>query len=500
MFGHDNDAGEPSPSASPEPERPGPSARRSAGGERDKDGRDLRPAPAWIDDNDVGENAKGVDISSKGSRRKLRKTDDETIVAVDTYEGRLRDLHEKLHRRGGQWARDALPRVGDAPGAANGAVGVGDEAPLTMRAGPVLAPRGTSTVLPAGQLDVLRLRDANHDEPSRAVVRAVSFHAGGQVLLTAGLDKRLRLFAIDGARNPKLSSVFFEDTPLTCADWCLEGNTVLASGRRPHFYLHDAETGKTDRILGLVGREEERSWERFGVCHPGGAGCATGSADLAGFIGDGGAVPLFHLRHRSMAGCLRVAGAARHVAFSGCGREVLVGAEGGLVHVFDLRQQRCTLRIQDEGATQLTSLACSQDGPARLWAAGSDAGVVNLYHRSDADSNVGDNDDASTAIPGMPQSPAAPKPLKTFLQLKTQVDTARFSPDGSLLALASRMEKDALRLVHLPTRTEFQNWPTSKSPLGHVHCLDFSPGCGYLAIGNARGRCLLYRLRHFPGA
>ena len=67
-----------------------------------------------------------------------------------------------------------------------------------------------------------------------------------------------------------------------------------------------------------------------------------------------------------------------------------------------------------------------------------------------------------------------------------------------ILAMASRMAKDALRLVHLPSCTVFSNWPTSRTPLGYVHSLAFSPGGGYLAIGTARGTALLYRLHALP--
>ena len=70
-------------------------------------------------------------------------------------------------------------------------------------------------------------------------------------------------------------------------------------------------------------------------------------------------------------------------------------------------------------------------------------------------------------------------------------------PVAQMLAMASRMKKDALRLVHLPSGSVFQNWPTSRSPLGYVHSVAFSPGGGYLAVGNAKGRALLYRLHHY---
>jgi U3 small nucleolar RNA-associated protein 18 len=103
------------------------------------------------------------------------------------------------------------------------------------------------------------------------------------------------------------------------------------------------------------------------------------------------------------------------------------------------------------------------------------------------------------------------------MNLTTAVDTLVFSQDSQLLAMSSRMKKDAMRLVHLPSCSVFSNWPTSRceqqrplmhasakplwstrrSPLHYVHSLGFSPNTGFLVIGNARGRALLYRLHHF---
>jgi U3 small nucleolar RNA-associated protein 18 len=69
-----------------------------------------------------------------------------------------------------------------------------------------------------------------------------------------------------------------------------------------------------------------------------------------------------------------------------------------------------------------------------------------------------------------------------------------------MLAIASRMKKDSLRLLHMASRTVFSNWPTTRTPLQFVHSIDFSPHCGYMAIGNAKGRALLYRLHHYEQA
>ena len=41
-----------------------------------------------------------------------------------------------------------------------------------------------------------RCKDANQHDPAKAAVRAVSFHPTGELLLTGGFDKTLRLFQV----------------------------------------------------------------------------------------------------------------------------------------------------------------------------------------------------------------------------------------------------------------------------------------------------------------
>jgi U3 small nucleolar RNA-associated protein 18 len=50
---------------------------------------------------------------------------------------------------------------------------------------------------------------------------------------------------------------------------------------------------------------------------------------------------------------------------------------------------------------------------------------------------------------------------------------------------------------HLPSLTAFSNFPTSSTPLGHVSSIAFSARSEYLAVGNKRGRVLLWSLRDY---
>lgn len=102
--------------------------------------------------------------------------------------------------------------------------------------------------------------------------------------------------------------------------------------------------------------------------------------------------------------------------------------------------------------------------------------------------------------------------MKSVMNLTTKVTSMAFHPSGQLLVIASDEKKDQLKLVHLPTGSVYMNWPRvialnkqqqaaepgrRASPLHRVTCVQFSPDGSRLAIGNGRGRVLLYQLNHF---
>jgi len=177
--------------------------------------------------------------------------------------------------------------------------------------------------------------------------------------------------------------------------------------------------------------------------------------------------------------CLKVNGSVRNLSFAADGKELLSIGSDGEVYTWDLRSRRCIHRGPDEGCVKSTALQVSLD--SKLFATGSSMGVVNLYNR---ESFLG----------------GVRKPVKAFMNLTTSIDNLRFNSDSQILAISSRMQKDALRLIHVPSNTVFSNWPTPKTPLQYVHSMAFSPGGGYFAAGNGAGKVLLYRLHHYDHA
>jgi U3 small nucleolar RNA-associated protein 18 len=94
-----------------------------------------------------------------------------------------------------------------------------------------------------------------------------------------------------------------------------------------------------------------------------------------------------------------------------------------------------------------------------------------------------------------------PKPLFTSMHLTTGISQLAFSPGaGEVLAIGSQRERDSFKLVHTRSGKAFSNWPSSSTPLHYVTSTSFSPNSGYIAVGNDKGRVLLYRLNHYAEA
>lgn len=251
--------------------------------------------------------------------------------------------------------------------------------------------------------------------------------------------------------------------PIYSAQFVGKSGNVLVSGRRPFFYIYDAVAGKLDQIPRLLGRGE-KSWEKS-VASPDGRTVA--------FCGNDGYVILFDIVTKQTRAELKLNGSVRSITFSGDGEHVLASGSDGDVYRWDLRSTKCLERFANQDGTITSSLAVS----SRHLAVGAESGVVNLF------------------AGGIGQ--AKKKPLKSIMNLHTSADALRFNHDGQILAMSTRRDNQTLKLVHVPSATVFSNWPTSKTPLGYVWSMDFSPESRFLAIGNDKGKCLLYSLQHY---
>lgn len=371
------------------------------------------------------------------------------------------------------------------------------------------------------------MRDANEAQgrmAEPAAIEQLQFHPStvANVLLTASRDRRVRLFQINGTTNPLLETLHVPDLPIKTALFHPSGNSVLIAGPRPYLYAYDIRSGKTLRsspwrgsgriVSSATGTEAEAGAERdlsFVKFQPDAAsrlvavGGRRGQVHLldwgAGAAGQTGGQRIGELRMNAP-----LAGMAWASATSGASSEhrLLTLSTEGRVHVWDMRSRSCPVTAYDTGLFGAKGLEVSPQGSAvsTHWAIGSSNGLVNLYG--------GEGDDSSTPSSVLDELLCTPTsalvtddvrlhPRKALGSLTTASTSILFSHDAQLLALASRNKKDALRMVHVPTLQTYSNWPTAGTPLGHVTSMDFSTESKYLAIGNSRGRVLLYSVRGY---
>ncbi|KAJ9695980.1 hypothetical protein PVL29_008309 [Vitis rotundifolia] len=431
--------------------------------------------PVWVDEEEEKTN---INISKVNRLRKLRREEDESLISGSVYVSRLRAQHAKLNP-GTEWAQlDSWSRTyssddGESSDEENGAViapGHKDVEAVDdiLRTNEDLVVKSSTKLLP-GLLEYSRLVDANAEDPSNGPINSVQFHCNAQLLLTAGLDRRVRFFQIDGRRNTKIQSIFLEDCPIWKASFLPDGSQVIIAGRRKFFYSFDLVKAKVDKIGPLIGREE-KSLEAFEV--------SPDSGTIA-FVGNEGYILLVSSKTKELIGTLKMNGTVRSLAFADDGRQLLSSGGDGHIYHWDLRTRTCFHKGTDEGCINGTALCASPSGA--LFAAGSASGIVNVYNKEEF---LG----------------GKRKPMKTIENITTKVDFMKFNNDAQILAISSSMKKNSLKLIHIPSYTVFSNWPPPNRTLHYPRCLDFSPGGGFMAVGSAAGKVLLYKLHHYQHA
>lgn len=454
----------------------------------------ARRQPVWTDPSSAtltvalaGPEARAVDGSRRGTSRlrKLREAPDEVSISGTEYEMRLRRMFEKLHPRP-RWAslelrkgKEGVKSIGDLLNSDVGLVSrvTGDS-------------RSKRAAIAAQQLQVQRLRNANQaqgqaDLPS---IETLSFHPGSRanIMMTTSKDRRLRLFNIDGKDNPLLQTVHISDMDMCNARFHPLGSSILLSGKRPYIYVHDVYTTKTIKSSPWRGfgddslQARDLSMARFSSAIDGGRHLAIGVRRGAVHLLDWGNVG--GSSAGSLIGTLRMNAPLAGLTWDPVREHGLVSlSTQGTIHTWDARNMSCEVQRTDVGLFGPNGIEAHPTG--QLFAVGSQDGIVNMYDR---EAVLGE---------GVVSRPLEPR--KAIRNIVTTTTSVEYNPTGELLAIASSKKKDAMKMVHVPTLSVFENWPTSSTPLGSVSAVGFSTGSEYLAIGNTRGKALLYSLNHY---
>uniref|UniRef100_A0A3P8SGV5 U3 small nucleolar RNA-associated protein 18 homolog n=1 Tax=Amphiprion percula TaxID=161767 RepID=A0A3P8SGV5_AMPPE len=428
----------------------------------------LRKA-AWVDEDDELEEE--VDMRHR-YRRNLMKGDAESTMSKQKLQQRMREQFQKAMGGTPSWAESGTKKKKKKKKAADDDddddddEDDDDEDDLLRRTGNFVA---SSESLPSGILRMKKCLHANSCRSSEDRLTTVQFHPSAQVILTAGLDQSVCLFQVDGKTNPKIQSIHLERFPIHKAQFSRDGETVIATSfRNKMFYLYDMMEGRVSPVHTVRGLNEARVKE-FSVCPEGGALLLTGSR---------GYLHLLTLKTKEVVRSMKINGDVSGVAFSADSSKIFANSEEGEVYVFDLRSSRCMNKFSDDGCVRASSIAAAPNG--QYLACGSQSGVVNIYSQEAC------------------LNSANPKPLKAVMNLLTSATSLAFNPSSEILAIASRDEDEAARLVHMPSLTVFSNFPVAKNKFVYrTSCLDFSPNSGFFSLANNKGHAPLFRLLHY---
>ncbi|KAL2889419.1 hypothetical protein HOO65_030920 [Ceratocystis lukuohia] len=460
-------------------------------------------APAWEDSDDE---RMTVSLTSAARLRKFRVAGEDDTVNGSVYTDRLRQSYLQLNPMP-KWAQFGQAQAAkrrrrqssDAEGSSDSEVddeyGALPIDTFLRNAGQLGSINSTKRrKLRPEVLDIQRSRDI--PDTHRGAVTSLSFHPHFPILLSSSPSSILFLHHIDPQAhptpNPRLTSVQARQVDVRHSEFRYPaGDKVVFAGRRKYFHSWDLESGvvqKTTRVYGH--REEHKSMERFKL-----SPCGRYMGIVASTRKGGGVINVVDTNTSNWLAAARLD--SRHgiadFAWWSTGDGMTILGRDGQVGEFSMVDKRFLGLWRDEGCVGGIVLGLGgHQGPTELgedgWVAiGSSSGITNIYNRGNLFTLNEEGDIVMTT---------RPTPTKVFEQLVTPVTTISFSPDGQLMAFASREKRDALRLAHLPSCTVYRNWPTADTPLGRITAVSFSSDSKTLAVGNDSGKIRTWEIRN----
>ncbi|CAJ0760254.1 20522_t:CDS:2 [Entrophospora sp. SA101] len=302
-----------------------------------------------------------VSLKNQSKIRKLRETEEEDLISGAQYEMRLRNQFEKLN------------------------------------------PTPNWATLPS---------KISSDKNKKIKL----FHPNAQVLMTAGLDKTIRLFQIDGKINPKIQSTMFKDLPIFNAAFNPSGEDIVVTGRKKHYYIYNIESDVIERPRDIHGFKD-KSLENFSISPCG---------KYIAFAGKNGYIALISYKTKQWITSLKVNGLVKSIDWSSNGQYLFSLSSDAEIYQWDVGMRKCIYRFLDYGGFKPTRISISKNDC--YYSIGSNTGVVNIYDKS------------CLTI-------KEPKPLKSFMNLTTCIHDMKFNHDTQILGISSHSKKDQLKMI-----------------------------------------------------
>uniref|UniRef100_A0A915PRM9 Uncharacterized protein n=1 Tax=Setaria digitata TaxID=48799 RepID=A0A915PRM9_9BILA len=428
--------------------------------------------PVWRDEDDEVEEAV-VDVPLHRRKMHIRRVTDSVNqkITPKEYEGRLREIFCRTSGAVPTWSQPV--KLLEKKKARDDRSDDDDDVEDALHE--MIAFTGkcvtSSKSLPKDLISIKRLNNiARGHQFGKKPIRALQFHPTRNVLMCAGENGLLNFFEVGLPETEEtfLQSVRFKALPITSAAFTGDGSRVIVGSRRKEsLFCYDLLDGKVTQMrvpyevgkinaghfslssdgkyLGILARNEVHI-------------LTSTSSEYVGVL----TAPTKLM-------CLQF--------FPSDSSTICAVGENGQVFIWNIKKPREQQSFHDEGAVKGTVIRISKNG--QYIACGSNTGIANLYSFADVLKN------------------SFPKPVKVFDNLTTSIDCMSFSADSQILSVSSNVKNNAMRLMHVGSRTVYTNFPPRDINLGKVTVTGFSPGSGYMAVGDDRGFLSLFRLLHF---
>ena len=417
-----------------------------------------------------------INLNKTNKLRKLKKEIGESKITSEEYELRIRDHYNNMNNIKNndlyKWAEDEENEDANTNDI-SGANQEGDDLENLLRTNKsilnenkILTNSNNLKYQPCPQ--VTKLPGYQHI----SIMSTINFHPNKkEILLTSGLDKKLKIFNInyeDNFYSKLVKTINTLDIPIFSVKF-ISNEDIIITGRRKHYYLYNIENQHLSRIEGnfALSSNKINSLEK----------CFVGiDSNIYSFGDNYGNIYLYDINTKRFKYDIKISSSINSICFDDKNYLYAVGDQSE-IYIYDLRQYRnCLKKVNDYGNFYTNCMEISYD--YNYIATGGKQGYVNLYSVSDLIKDL--NEDV--------------EPVKIYDNLTTSCDYIRFNKINSMLGMSSKWKKNALRFVNLENKNVFINFPSFREHMKYPFCFDFNCDNSLISIGNDAGKAFLFHI------
>jgi U3 small nucleolar RNA-associated protein 18 len=417
-----------------------------------------------------------INLNKTNKLRKLKKEIGESKITSEEYELRIRDHYNNMNNIKNndlyKWAEDEENEDANTNDI-SGANQEGDDLENLLRTNKsilnenkILTNSNNLKYQPCPQ--VTKLPGYQHI----SIMSTINFHPNKkEILLTSGLDKKLKIFNInyeDNFSSKLVKTINTLDIPIFSVKF-ISNEDIIITGRRKHYYLYNIENQHLSRIEGnfALSSNKINSLEK----------CFVGiDSNIYSFGDNYGNIYLYDISTKRFKYDIKISSSINSICFDDKNYLYAVGDQSE-IYIYDLRQYRnCLKKVNDYGNFYTNCMEISYD--YNYIATGGKQGYVNLYSVSDLIKDL--NEDV--------------EPVKIYDNLTTSCDYVRFNKINSMLGMSSKWKKNALRFVNLENKNVFINFPSFREHMKYPFCFDFNCDNSLISIGNDEGKVFLFHI------